>query len=182
MQSPSLRAIKVKGGCWQIWRPSLELMVHSDVAGPLPANIGHGLPQSPRCPTSDGGLVFLSGGRTLGLEVATYLVEALSIDASRVLYIPHAYARPDEMKSLQDDFSGNVVEVRGRVYVRSCGPAIEPELVRRALACMIGGYSVAWLLGSDLPDVKPCSAVVPVFDGEGWAVLGQSILPAVKKH
>jgi len=154
---------------------SLELMVHDDVSGPIPHDIAHGLPQSPNQISPDGSATFLSGAREVGMELATRLTTILGIDRTKVLYIPHAYAEPAEIESLQDEFNGLAMEMAGRVYIRCSGPNIAPELVRRALVSMIGGYSVAWLLDFDLPEGKPCSAVVSVFDGEGWAIFGKSV-------
>jgi len=161
---------------------STELMVHGDVVGPLPQSLDHGLPQSPRQISSNEGVAFLSGAREIGMEVATCLAAILAMDSNKVLYLPHAYARPTEIDSLQEDFGGLVLEVAGRVYIKGTGPGVQPELLRRALASMICGYSVGWLLDTDLPESMPSSAVVPVFDGEGWAVAGKSILQSIKKH
>lgn len=161
---------------------SVELMVHDDVIGPLPRNIAHGLPQSPYEISPDERAVFLSGAREVGMEVAAYLAASLAGDVDKVLYIPHAYAMPAEIESLQDEFGARVLEVIGRVYIRCSGRDIDPELVRRAIGSMMCGYSVGWLLDSDIPEGTPCSAIVPVFDGEGWAILGKSIVSPMKKH
>lgn len=161
---------------------SVELIVHDNVVGPLPRNIAHGLPQSPRGILSGEGVVFLAGAREVGIELATSLVTNLAEDVNRVLYVPHAYAVPSEIESLQDEFGGRVLEVIGRVYIRCSGNDVLPDLVRRAIGSMICGYSVGWLLNSDLPEGKPCSAIVPIFDGEGWAILGKSVVSPVKKH
>ena len=153
----------------------IELMVHDDVVGPIHQSIAHGLPQSPHQTSSDGSVIYLSGAREVGMDLATRLVAVLEEDRNKVLYIPHAYANPVEIDSLQGEFNGNVLELAGKVYIRFSGPNILPELIRRALASMICGYSVGWLLERDLPAGNPCSAVVPIFDGEGWAVLGKSV-------
>lgn len=156
---------------------SIELMVHDDVVGPIHQNIDHGLPQSPHQVSSDGRVTYLSGARDVGMDLATRLVAVLEADRNKVLYIPHAYAKPTEIDSLQDEFNKNALELAGRVYIRCSGSNIVPDVIRRALASMICGYSVGWLLDCDLPAGNPCSAVVPIFDGEGWAILGKSVLP-----
>jgi hypothetical protein len=155
----------------------IELMVHDDVVGPIHQSIAHGLPQSPHQVSSDGSVVYLSGAREVGMDLATRLVAVLEVDHNKVLYIPHAYANPVEINSLQGEFNKNVLELAGKVYIRCSGPNIASELIRRALASMICGYSVGWLLDGDLPAGNPCMAVVPIFDGEGWAVLGKSVFP-----
>lgn len=158
----------------------IELMVHDEVTGPIPQDIAHGLPQSPSQISPDGNIIFLSGAREVGMELATRLAAALEVDDKKTLYVPHAYAAPAEIESLQDEFNGRVLEITGRVYIRYSGPDIAPELIRRALVSMICGYSVGWLLDCDFPVGKPCSAVAPVFDGEGWVILGKSVFSPSK--
>jgi hypothetical protein len=157
--------------------PSIELLVHDNVNGPITQDIAHGLYQSPHQISPDGKITFLSGAREVGLELATCLATLLEVNSKKTLYIPHAYALPAEIESLQDRFGGRVLELAGRVYIRCSGPNVDPELVRQALARMMCGYSVGWLLDRDLPTGKPCSAVVPIFDGEGWAICGESFSP-----
>lgn len=154
----------------------LELMVHNDVISTGHQDIAHGLPKSPRQVLTGGNAVFLSGAREVGIELAIYLAAILEADRNKCLYIPHAYARPAEIVSLQGDFDGRVIAIDERVYIRCSGPSVSPELIRRALASMICAYSVGWLLDREFPRGRPCLAVVPLFDGEGWAIMGKASL------
>ena len=152
----------------------IGLMVHDHVNGPLPTNLAHGLPQSPvEDLSSTGQVTFLTGGRQVALELASRLQILLGEDMEKVLYIPHAYANVDEIPSLQEDFDGNVVKVNDKVFVKISGSSVSIEVIRKALGSMIGCYSVGWVVTPDLPDARFCSAIVPVFDGEGWALVGR---------
>ncbi|MDF4004127.1 hypothetical protein P3W33_12055 [Luteibacter sp. PPL552] len=154
----------------------IELMVHDHVTGPVPSNLAHGLPQSPvEDLHEDGRITFLSGGRDVALQLSTQLQRCLVENIEKILLIPHAYATINEISSLQDDFDGNVVEVNGRVYVKTSAGSASIEVLRRALSSMIGCYSVGWLLTRDFPEGSPCSAIVSVFDGEGWALVGSPL-------
>lgn len=61
-----------------------------------------------------------------------------------------------------------------RVYVIFSPERADPEIIRRALASMIGGYSVAWLFDDAGALIHPVGAVIPIFDGDGFALMAPS--------
>jgi hypothetical protein len=65
----------------------------------------------------------------------------------------------------------STIELEGHLWVRFSGREVDPELIRRSLATMLGAYSVAWLVAGPEIHSRPITAFVSVFDGEGWAVL-----------
>jgi hypothetical protein len=116
----------------------------------------------------------MAGAMAVGSSVAASLSSAISRNSSLRLLVPHAYAVPKEVDSLQDDFDENVAVFPGGVYVMFKSGRTEAETVRRALASMIGCYSVAWLFDDADAMSSPVIAIVPVFDGDGIAMMSSS--------
>jgi hypothetical protein len=59
-------------------------------------------------------------------------------------------------------------------YVTFNAGCADPEIIRRALTRMIGCYSVAWLFDDAGTLVRPAVAVIPIFDGDGFALMARS--------
>lgn len=153
---------------------SVELLVHEAISRPVDVDISHAIPDSPTEPSLDGRVALMTGAMAVGRALAANLSMAISKNDCLRLLVPHAYAVPSEVASLQDDFGGNVVAYSDAAYVLFSAGRADPEIIRRALASMIGSYSVAWLFNDAGTLVSPVVAVIPVFDGDGFALMAQS--------
>jgi hypothetical protein len=156
------------------FQSSVELVVHGAIRHPVDGDISHAIPETPTAPSLDGRMTLMTGAMAVGSAFAASLSMAISKDDRLRFLVPHAYAVPSEVPSLQDDFGGNVVTFSEGVYVAFGSGHTDPEIVRRALASMIGGYSVAWLFDDADVLVHPVAAVVPIFDGDGFALVARS--------
>ncbi|URL58176.1 hypothetical protein IM816_16500 [Luteibacter flocculans] len=156
------------------FQSSVELLVHEAVRHPVDGDISQGIPETPTAPSLGGRVTLLTGAMAVGSSFAASLSAAISRNDRLRLLVPHAYAVPTEVASLQDDFGGNVVTFSEGVYVTFRSGHAGPEIVRRALASMIGGYSVAWLFDDGEALYHPVIAAVPIFDGDGFALVARS--------
>lgn len=156
------------------FQSSVELLVHEAIRHSVDGDINHAIPETPTERSLDGRVTLMSGAMDVGRSFAASLSMAISRNDGLRLLVPHAYAVPNEVASLQDDFGGNVVTFSERVYVTFKSGHADPEIVRRALASMIGGYSVAWLFDDAGALAHPVVAVVPIFDGDGFALVARS--------
>jgi len=156
---------------FQSW---VELLVHESIRHPVDGDISQAIPETPTAPSLDGQVTLMTGAMAVGRSFAATLSLAISRNDRLRLLVPHAYAVPNEVASLQHDFGGNVVIFSEGVYVTFSSGHTDPEIVRRALASMIGGYSVAWLFDDADALVRPVVAVVPIFDGDGFALIARS--------
>ena len=153
---------------------SVELLVHEAIKHPVDGDIKHAIPETPTAPSLDGRVTHMPGATAVARCFAASLSLAISRNDRLRLLAPHAYAVPSEVDSLQDDFDGNVVSFSERVYVTFKAGRVDPEIVRRALASMIGGYSVAWLFDDAEALTNPVIAIVSIFDGDGFALMARS--------
>jgi hypothetical protein len=167
---------------------SVELCVHEAACQPVDGDIFQAIPESPTVSSPDGRVTLLVGAMAVGGALAASLSVAISSDDRLTLLVPHAYAMPSEVESLQDSYGGSVVTFSENVYVRfDCWHA-DPEIIRGALTNMIGGYSVAWLFDDAGALARPVVAVVSVFDGDGFALIAGSrtsataLLPGIPDH
>lgn len=158
----------------QGFHSSIELLIHQAVHLHVDGDIGQAIPETPSAPSAGGRVTLMTGAMAVGRSFAASLSLAISRNNSLRLLVPHAYAVPKEVDSLQDDFDGNVVAFPGGVYVMFKSGRTEAETVRRALASMIGCYSVAWLFDDADALSSPVIAIVPVFDGDGFAIMSSS--------
>jgi hypothetical protein len=156
------------------FQSSVELLVHEAIKHPVDGDIKHAIPETPTAPSLDGRVTLMTGAMAVGRCFAASLSLAISRNDRLRLLVPHAYAVPNEVASLQGDFGGNVVTFSEGVYVTFRAGHVDPEIVRRALASMIGGYSVAWLFDDAGALAHPVIAVVPIFDGDGFALMARS--------
>lgn len=150
---------------------SIDLLVHEAVRHVIDQDIFQAISDSPAVPALDGLGTLVVGGMAVGKSLAENLAEMISSDARLTLLVPHAYAIPDEVATLQDDFDDSVVAFSDKVYVIFKGLRANAEIIRRALASMIGGYSVAWLFDDEGALACPAAAIVSIFDGDGFAVV-----------
>jgi len=157
-----------------VLQASIDLLVLSSMASDIPQDIAHGIPPPSlrNAPSHHPG--GLTGATSLGGLVASGLNRAISSDRRMTLLVPHAYALPSEVDSLQEDFGGNVIALGENVYVRFESGRSTAETIRRALASMISGFSVAWLFADAGALVEPRLALVPIFDADGFAVLART--------
>jgi len=153
---------------------SVELLVHEAIRRPVDGDISHGIPETPTAPSLDGRATLMTGAMAVGSSFAASLSMAISASDCVRLFVPHAYAMPNEVESLQDRYGGNVVAFSENVYVMFNSGCADPEIIRRALTRMIGGYSVAWLFDDGETLVHPVVAIVPIFDGDGFALMARS--------
>jgi len=156
------------------FQSSVELLVHEVVSRPVDEDISHAILDSPTVPSLDGRVTLMAGAMAVGSALSASFSMAISRNDCLRFLVPHAYAVPNEVASLQDDFDGNIVAFSDRVYVMFSAGHTDPEIVRRALASMIGGYSVAWLFDDAGALVRPAVALVPIFDGDGFALVARS--------
>lgn len=156
------------------FQSSVELLVHQAIRHSVDGDISHAIPETPTESSLHGRVTLMTGAMAVGSAFAASLSRAISRNDRLRLLIPHAYAVPNEVASLQDDFGGNVVTFSERVYVALRFGHADPEIVRRALASMIGSYSVAWLFDDAGALFHPVVAVVPIFDGDGFALMAPS--------
>ena len=156
------------------FQSSVELVVHEAIQTPVVGDISHAIPDTPTVSSLDGHVTLMTGAMAVGESFAVSLSAAIARDDQLTFVVPHAYALANEVASLQDDFGRNVVTFFGKVYVTFRSGHADPEMVRRALASMIGGYSVAWLFDDAEALVRPVVAVVPIFDGDGFGLVAQS--------
>jgi hypothetical protein len=112
--------------------------------------------------------------------LAIGLTHFIGLEEGKTLYIPYIYADTSEIESLQEEFDGMATEVNRHVYIRASGTKVMPEALRRALVSTIHNCSVGWFLDGELADGVPLAAFVSTFDGEGWAILGKSVLVDTK--
>lgn len=150
----------------------VRLMAHPEARIPESGLLSTALGGMPTIASSDGRVTFLSGAIQVGAALAVSLSEAILADPTLSLWIPHGYAVPGEIASLQPKFGAHAVAVGGHVYMKFQGAGIEPELIRRALASMIGCYSVGWLVSAAPGQYVAKLAIVPIFDGDGFALVG----------
>jgi hypothetical protein len=150
----------------------VRLMAHPEARIPESGLLSTALGGMPTIASSDGRVTFLSGAMQVGAALAGSLSEAIQADPTLSLWIPHGYAVPGEIASLQPTYEGHAVVVGGHVYMKFQGAGIEPELIRRALASMIGCYSVGWLVSAAAGPAVARLAIVPIFDGDGFALGG----------
>lgn len=136
-------------------------------------DIYQAISDTPTIRSVDGHVTLMSGAMSVRSSLSDSLSRAISSNNRPRLLVPHAYALPHEVASLQEDFDGNVVTFSERVYVSISSGDADAQIVRRALACMIGCYSVAWLF-EDAALVHPVIAIVPIFDGDGFALVAPS--------
>lgn len=169
-RSPFGHPIAISGD----FQSSVELLVHEAVCHPVDGDISNAIPETPTTPSLDGQVTLMTGAMTVGSSLAKSLSTAVSRNDHLRLLVPHAYATSEEVASLQDDFGGNVCAFSKGVYVTFRSGHTDPEIVRRALASMIGGYSVAWLFDDAGALSHPVIAVVPIFDGDGFALVAPS--------
>jgi hypothetical protein len=144
----------------------ITIVVRQGYRGSLPENLFHGL--SP-IRVDDKAQLSVEVGTALAARLAS-LLRSGTIAAS--FHIPIPLSVPSEIDAVRKKFGDRVYELKGRLLVPFSAPEGEPESIRRGLVGLLGAYSVAWLLaGSDIPS-KPIAALVSIFDGEGWGVLG----------
>lgn len=160
----------------QGFQSSVELLVHKAVHIHAAGGLNHALPDTPSAPSMDDRVTLMTGAMAVGRSFAASLSLAISKNNTLRLLVPHAYAVPKEVDSLQDDFDGNVAVFPGGVYVMFKRGRTESETVRRALGSMIGCYSVAWLFDDADVLTSPVIAIVPIFDGDGFAIMSSSKL------
>lgn len=156
------------------FRSRVELLVHKEVKHPLDLDISQAIPDSPTVPSLDGRITLVAGGMAVGGSLSVNLSTMISEDNQLTLLVPHAYAVPSEIASLQEDFDGNVVTFSDNVYIIFRSDQADPEIVRRAFASMIGCYSVAWLFDDAGALTRPVAAMVSIFDGDGFALMARS--------
>lgn len=156
------------------FQSSVELLVHDTICHPVDRDISHAIPESPTVPSLDGRVTLMAGGMDVGSALAASLSMAISVNERIRLLVPHAYAMPNDIGSLQDRYGGNVVAFSEKVYVMFSAGCADPEIIRRALTRMIGGYSVAWLFDDAGSLVRPVVAVIPIFDGDGFGLMARS--------
>jgi hypothetical protein len=156
------------------FQSSVELLVHEAICQPVEGDISHAIPETPTVSLLDGRVSVMEGSMAVGRSVASSLSTAISRNDRLRLLVPHAYAVAEEVASLQDKFDGNVVTFSEKVYVTFSFARTEPEIIRRALASMIGGYSVAWLFDDATALLHPVAAFVPIFDGDGFALVART--------
>jgi hypothetical protein len=140
------------------------IVVRQEFDGAIPDNLAHGLPPGPP----------VTGAPVTAVDnaLATAMARFLAVETRASLHVPLPLAIPSELEKLRGKFGDRVYELKGRVWVRFSGREVDPELIRRSLATMLGAYSVAWLVVGPEIHSRPITAFVSVFDGEGWAVLG----------
>lgn len=153
---------------------SVELLVHEKICHSVDGDISHAIPESPTVPSLDGRVTHVAGAMAVGGALAASLSMAMSVNDRIRLLVPHAYAMPNEIGSLQERYGGNVVAFSENVYVTFSVGCADPEIIRRALTRMISGYSVAWLFDDAGSLVRPAVAVIPIFDGDGFALMARS--------
>jgi len=156
------------------FQSSVELLVHEAISHPVDEDISRGIPESPTVPSVGGQVTLMAGAMAVGSALAVSLSVAISKNDCLSFLVPHAYALPNEVASLQDRYGGNVVTFSEKVYVMFNPGCADPEIIRRALTRMIGGYSVAWLFDDGGGLDHPVLAVVPIFDGDGFALMARS--------
>jgi hypothetical protein len=152
---------------------SMELIVHASIRGPIDQYIFQAIPASPVVPLPGGGMTLAEGAMAVGSALAASLGQAITANQQMRLLVPHAYAVPKEVDALQGRYGGNAVIFSDNVYVAFSAGHADPVIIRRALARMIGGYSVAWLFDDNGSLVRPVAAVVRIFDGDGFALIGR---------
>ena len=153
---------------------SVELLVHESISHSVEEDISFGISDSPTVPALGGRGTLMVGAMSVYRALATNISTAISENDRLTFLVPHAYAIPSEADSLQGTFGGNVVTFNDGVYVKFRDTSFDPEIIRRAMASMIGCYSVAWLFDDGEALVHPVVAVVPIFDGDGFALVAPS--------
>lgn len=154
---------------------SVELLVSGRIQGPVDGDIFHGIPDSPAVPMLGGRITLAEGSMAVRSALAESLSRAISANEQVVLLVPHAYALPKEVESLQSRYGGNMAIFSDNVYVAFSADCADSQIIRRALARMIGAYSVAWIFNDAEVLAQPVAAVVSVFDGDGFALVGRSV-------
>lgn len=152
---------------------SMELIVHASIRGPIDQDIFQAIPASPVVPLSGGCMTLAEGAMAVGSALAAGLGAAITANQQMRLLVPHAYAVPKEVDALQSRYGGNAVIFSDNVYVAFSAGTADPGIIRRAFARMICGYSVAWLFSDNGSLVRPVAAVVRIFDGDGFALIGR---------
>lgn len=149
---------------------SIDVLVLSSMADAIPQDLAHGIPPPLARGTPGDHPGELTGATSLGGLVASRLDRAISAGGKMALLVPHAYALPREVESLQKEFGGNVVALGTNVFVRFESGRSTAETIRGALANMICGFSVAWLFADAGAPLEPVLALVSIFDADGFAI------------
>lgn len=161
----------------------IRLLVHAEIGNTASTHdLTLGLEHSPTVTSGDGVVALLTGAN----EVDGHLSSALSVfvrgNVAASLLIPHAYAIADEIDSL---VARNHIPMRfqgGHVYYCFDAKNSTPESINKALSSSIAMYPVAWVFSVVGQDCKPILAIIPVFDGDGWALAGSvdTIFPMLR--
>lgn len=158
------------------------LLTHAEVGEMVPASdLLQGLEQSPVAISGDGVVSLLTGANDVASHLSSELSMLLHDDATATLQVPHAYATQAEIDSL---VARNHIPMRvqaDQVYYCFDAMNCESELIRKSLGSTIAMHSVAWVFSGAGHNKKPALALVPIFDGDGWALAGSfsTIFPTI---
>ncbi|QWT21253.1 hypothetical protein KPL74_04455 [Bacillus sp. NP157] len=112
---------------------AVELIVHRSVQPPVEQELSHALADTPTLQGADGDVTVMTGAMVVGAAVATRLAATLAWDNRLTLVVPHAFAIPSEVESLQAEFEGRVVAYNDQVLIRFGNDEATPESIRRAI-------------------------------------------------
>jgi hypothetical protein len=162
-----------------------SLLLHMD-AGVLARahSLSSGLEFSPTAPTADGSVFRSTGAGEVDACLASALAALFHNDHALSLLVPHAYAKEDELQSLQIRAKVPARFLGGHVHYCFDATNSEAGSITKALGSGLAMYSVSWLVRGNGCQNKPVLAMVPVFDGDGWGLMGEvkDIFPKLSRR
>lgn len=107
-------------------------------------------------------------------QLATILSTRLNENHSLRLSVPDDYAKPSDFDLHGADHECIVIE-QDQVFFEFESPKASVITIKRTLAKLIAGYSVAWLSSEIGKRTEALIAIVSAFDGDGWVVAGKDL-------